>query len=63
MNSAQHKQTKENDADATEVHVSIGMDERNLPTVELRDNGPGMTRDDVHCYWMRTGTISRDHLY
>ncbi len=47
------------DADATEVHVAIKADERGKPTVEVRDNGLGMTRDAVHKYWMRIGTTNK----
>lgn len=47
------------DADATEVHVSIGLDKHQKPTVEIRDNGHGMTRDAVHRYWMRIGTANK----
>lgn len=48
------------DADATEVHVTIGADENGLPTVEVRDDGHGMTREAVHEYWMRIGTTNKE---
>jgi signal transduction histidine kinase len=47
------------DADATEVHVTIRADENDLPTVEVRDNGHGMTLNDVRRYWMRIGTTNK----
>lgn len=48
------------DADATEVHVTIGTDPRGLPTVEVRDDGHGMTREAVHNFWMRIGTTNKE---
>lgn len=48
------------DADATEVRVTIGVDEEGLPTVEVQDNGNGMTRSAVHDYWMRIGTTNKE---
>jgi signal transduction histidine kinase len=48
------------DADATEVHVMIKADANGLPTVEVRDNGHGMTRKAVHDYWMRIGTTNKE---
>ena len=48
------------DADATEVHVTIDYDNLQRPTVEVRDNGHGMTRDTVHRYWMRIGTTNKE---
>lgn len=48
------------DADATEVHVTIATDEKGLPTVEVRDDGHGMTQEAVHDYWMRIGTTNKD---
>jgi HSP90 family molecular chaperone len=47
------------DADATEVFVTIGQN-GSEPNVEVRDNGHGMTRPDVHRYWMRIGTTNKD---
>ena len=48
------------DADATEVHVTIGVDDSGFPTVEVRDDGHGMTRAAVHEYWMRIGTTNKE---
>ena len=48
------------DADASEVHVTIDVDNDNLPMVEVRDNGHGMTRDAVHRFWMRIGTANKE---
>jgi signal transduction histidine kinase len=48
------------DADATEVHVTISVDDAGFPTVEVRDNGLGMTRAAVHDYWMRIGTTNKE---
>jgi signal transduction histidine kinase len=47
------------DADATEVHVAIAYDQRRMPTVEVRDNGHGMTLEAVRRYWMRIGTTNK----
>lgn len=47
------------DADATEVHVLIRADEQLGLTVEISDDGHGMTRGEVHRYWMRIGTTNK----
>ena len=47
------------DADASDVHVTIAPAGNRLPTVEIRDNGNGMTRESVHQYWMRIGTANK----
>lgn len=48
------------DADATEVFVRIGQDSMGLPTVEVEDNGHGMTREAIRRYWMRIGTTNKE---
>ena len=47
------------DADATEVFVVIARDADQPPSVEVRDNGHGMTREAVRRYWMRIGTTNK----
>src|SRR6266576_2690694 len=47
------------DADATEVRVTIAADQQGMRTVEVRDNGHGMTMEAVRRYWMRIGTTNK----
>jgi len=47
------------DADATIVTVSFGEDDSGRFRVVVRDNGTGMTFDEVQRYWMRIATTSK----
>ena len=47
------------DADADEVSIAISEDGKNLPTVEIKDNGCGMTLDEIRQYWMKIGTTHK----
>lgn len=44
------------DADATEVQVSIVPDSARAPRITVRDDGNGMSLDEVRTYWMKIGT-------
>jgi signal transduction histidine kinase len=48
------------DADATKVTVTIQHHGDQCPSVEVDDNGHGMTRQAVHRYWMRIGTTNKE---
>jgi signal transduction histidine kinase len=47
------------DADAHTVHVSIEPQSGSAPTVVVRDDGVGMTREQVRDYWMKIGTSNK----
>jgi signal transduction histidine kinase len=47
------------DADATEVSVEIRPEANGAPHIVIRDNGVGMSRDDVNNYWMKIGTSNK----
>lgn len=47
------------DADATEVHVIIRESEAGGPEVEVRDNGCGMTLNQIREFWMRIGNTHK----
>ena len=43
------------DADATEVHISFRKTRTKDGTISIRDNGTGMTKEDVETKWGRAG--------
>ena len=47
------------DADATEVQVSFGGADSKKFSVLVKDNGRGMTFDEVQRYWMRIATTNK----
>jgi signal transduction histidine kinase len=47
------------DADATQVGVKILPDPHGGPSVQVTDNGSGMTFPDVENYWMRIATTHK----
>lgn len=47
------------DADATEVHVSIRESADGAPEIEVRDNGCGMTLQQIKDFWMRIGNTHK----
>jgi signal transduction histidine kinase len=47
------------DADATEVHVTIRENEHGGPEIEVRDNGCGMTLQQIRAFWMRIGNTHK----
>lgn len=47
------------DADATQVGVKILPDPQGGPSVQVTDNGSGMTFRDVENYWMRIATTHK----
>jgi len=48
------------DADATEVHVVIRESDKGGPEVEVRDNGSGMTLQQIKSFWMRIGNTHKE---
>lgn len=47
------------DADATIVHVTIEPDPTGAPRVTVRDDGVGMSLEDVRRFWMKIGTSNK----
>jgi len=47
------------DADATAVQVSITPSSSGGPTIIIKDNGTGMTPEEVAKFWMRIGTTNK----
>jgi signal transduction histidine kinase len=48
------------DADATEVYVTIRESLIGGPEIEVRDNGCGMTLDQIRAFWMKIGNTHKD---
>ena len=48
------------DADATEVRVTIRENEKGGPEIEIRDNGCGMTLEQIKSFWMRIGNTHKE---
>jgi len=48
------------DADATEVHVTIRESKDGGPEIEVRDDGCGMTLQQIREFWMRIGNTHKD---
>ena len=47
------------DADATDVRVSFGETDSGKFRLVVKDNGCGMTFDEVQRYWMRIATTNK----
>lgn len=48
------------DADATEVEVVFGLNEKGEEQIKIIDNGTGMSFDAVESYWMRIATTNKE---
>lgn len=48
------------DADAQEVQVDISREDGGAPRVFVKDDGIGMSLDDVKKYWMKIGTSNKN---
>jgi len=48
------------DADASMVRVRISPVDGSGPTIEIEDNGSGMTPEEVSTFWMRIGTTNKE---
>ncbi|HWD18224.1 MAG TPA: ATP-binding protein, partial [Verrucomicrobiae bacterium] len=47
------------DADATSVQITIKENAEGLPEITVKDNGSGMTLEEVRSYWMKIGTSNK----